>query len=166
MTIVTPPENTTVCRGSNGTVICGYQSDIPVNVSWIINGASPILDTDLSSYRYQLNNVDDTLNYSLTLLNVDYNTTFQCIVESTENTTMSTLGRVTVIGKCVYTYVIMHVIRAAKTSHVFTQLKFSYLHSLIIHVHNLHWIMSTGLFFRALFANHVAKFNSALAVEI
>lgn len=105
VTIVTPPENTTVCRGSNGTISCGYQSDTPVNVSWIINGASPVLDTDLTSSRYQLNNVNGSLNYSLTVLNVDYisTATFQCIIQSTEDTAIGILGRVTVIGKCICT---------------------------------------------------------------
>ena len=116
VTIVTPPESTTVCRGRDVRLDCGYQSSItlPVNqsnatlsvnqsdptlpVTWVINGDLDISDTSLNSSKYQLNNLDDPLYYSLTLLKADHTTTYQCIVENTT----STLATVTVIGMYVF----------------------------------------------------------------
>ena len=98
VTIVTPPEDITVCRGSMVNISCGYQSDTAWPVRWFINGTLSIPDTALSRNMYRVNNRDDPLNYSLTLLRVDYNTTLQCIVESEPNITTSAYGTVAVIG--------------------------------------------------------------------
>ena len=94
VTIVTPPENITVCRGSNVTISCGYQSAIALAVTWIINGTSFTLQEILNSPLYQLNNPSSPPTLSLTVFSINGTTTFQCIVLSTPVTTS---GRGTVI---------------------------------------------------------------------
>ena len=90
-----PPENTTVSRGSNVTISCGYQWSTFLPVTWIINGTSFTQQEIVYSPLYQLNNPTSPMTLSLTVLSINYTTTFQCIVHSTPNTT-STLGTVTV----------------------------------------------------------------------
>ena len=94
VTITTPPENTTVCRGSNVTISCGYADDTVFPVTWILNGTSFTQQEVVDSPLYQLNNLT-TNDFSLTVFSINGTTTFQCIVHSTPNTT-STLGTVTV----------------------------------------------------------------------
>ena len=96
VTITRPPENSTVCRGSRVTISCGYQSDTPFPVTWIINGIS-FTEGDIMnmSTTYRLNNPTTPNALSLTVVSIDDTTAFQCVVHSIVNTT-STPGTVTV----------------------------------------------------------------------
>ena len=98
VTILIPPENTTVSRGSDVTISCGYQWRTALAVTWIINGTSLTQQEILNSPLYQLNNPNSPMRYSLTVFFINGTTTFQCIVPSTPNTTTitSTRGTVTV----------------------------------------------------------------------
>ena len=95
MEITAPPENPTVCRGSNVTISCGYGSATALPVTWIINGTSLTQQEIVDSPLYQLNNPASPRALSLIAFSINHTTTFQCIVHSTLNTT-STLGTVTV----------------------------------------------------------------------
>ena len=108
VTISTPPENTTVCRGSNVTISCGYTSATAFPVMWMINGTSFTQEEIVYSPLYQLNNPTSPLTTSLTVFSINDTTTFQCVVCSTQTTT-SILGTVTVIGMFVRMYVHMHI---------------------------------------------------------
>ena len=106
MTIARPPENTTVCRGSNVTISCGYVRSTAVHVTWIINGTSFTLQEVWESPLYQLNNPTSPNALSLTVFSINDTTTFQCIVHSIRNTT-STLGTVMVTdGMLVCMYIL------------------------------------------------------------
>ena len=93
--IIMPPENTTVCRGSDVTISCGHVTASVLPVTWIINGTIFTQEKIPSSPLYQLNNPSSPLTLSLTVFSINGTTTFQCVVLSTPNTT-STLGTVTV----------------------------------------------------------------------
>ena len=95
VTITTPPENTTVCRGSDVTISCGYLWATALPVTWIINGTSFDQLEIVNSPLFQLNNPSSPPVLSLTVFSINSTTTFQCIVLSTPNTT-STRGTVTV----------------------------------------------------------------------
>ena len=95
VTITRPPENTTVNRGSDVTISCGYQWATVFPVTWIINGTSFTHQEVVDSPLYQLNNPTSPMTISLTVFSINHTTTFQCIVHSTPSTT-STLGTVTV----------------------------------------------------------------------
>ena len=101
MLITTPPENTTVSRGSDVTISCGYGSATAFPVTWIINGTSFTQDELNKSPLYQLNNPSSLPMLSLTVFSINGTTTFQCVVLSTPNTT-STRGTVTVINGGMY----------------------------------------------------------------
>ena len=96
VTIVTPPENTTVCRGSDVTISCGYLRVSAIPVTWIINGTSFTQEQIQNSPLYQLNNPNSPWIVSLTVFSINDTTTLQCIVLSTPNTTTSTRGTVIV----------------------------------------------------------------------
>ena len=98
---ITPPENTTVCRGSDVTISCGHVIATALPVSWIINGTLFTQEEIHFSPLYQLNNSTTPTSNSLTVFSINGTTTFQCIVLSTP-TTISRLGTVTVIGKCMW----------------------------------------------------------------
>ena len=102
--IVTPPENTTVCRGSDVTISCGYQWASRLYVTWIINGTSFDQSAIVNSPLYQLNNPVTPMRVSLTIFSINDTTTVKCIVHSTPNTTSSTLGKISVTGMHVYLY--------------------------------------------------------------
>ena len=104
--IFTPPENTTVCRGSDVTISCGYMITPPRPVTWIINGTSFDQEVIHNSPSYQQNNNTTPIANSLTVFSINGTTTFQCVVLSTPNTT-STRGTVTVTGMYIRTY--MHI---------------------------------------------------------
>ena len=95
MIIAIPPENTTVSRGSDVTINCGYVTATAFPVTWIINGTSFDQHKILNSPLYQLNNPTSPTTLSLTVFSINGTTTFQCIVQSTPNTT-STRGTVIV----------------------------------------------------------------------
>ena len=108
MTIITPPENTTVCRGSNVTIRCGYTGNSVLPVMWIINGSSFDQSEIVNSPLYQLNNPGSPMTVSLTILSINDSTTIQCIVQSTP-VTYSTRGTITVTGMSVCTYTCTYV---------------------------------------------------------
>ena len=93
VTITTPPENTTVCRGSDVTISCGYVSAMAFPITWIINGTSFTQGEIENSILYQQSDPFSRMRYSLTVFSINGTTTFQCIVLSTPNTT-STRGKV------------------------------------------------------------------------
>ena len=93
--ITRPPENTTVCRGNDVNISCGYQWSTVLPVTWIINGSSFTEDVIMKSSLYRLNNHTSPSTFSLTIFSINDTTTFQCIVHSTTNVT-STLRTVTV----------------------------------------------------------------------
>ena len=96
-TIITPPENTTVCRGSDVTISCGHIITMPRPVVWIINGTSFTQLQISFSPMYHPNRQSTPFEQSLIVFSINDTTTFQCVVQSTPSTT-STLGTVTVIG--------------------------------------------------------------------
>ena len=102
--IRTPPENTTVCRGSDVNISCGYQLANALPVTWIINGTSFDQSAIENSPLYQLNNPTDSSTLSLTIFSINGTTTVQCIILSIP-ITASTLGTVTTIGMCICVYV-------------------------------------------------------------
>lgn len=99
VTITSPPENATVCRGSNVSISCGYDSVTSFPVTWVINGVPFVQEEIINSSLYQLNNPINPRNFSLTVLSINDTTTFQCIPSNTT----STLGVVTVIGTYIAT---------------------------------------------------------------
>ena len=115
VTIITPPENTTACRGSDVNISCGYQSNDVLPVTWIINGI-PYNSSEIeNSLLYQLNNIENSTALSLTVFAINYSTSFQCIVDSQ---TYSTDGMVTVVSKfftvcfvhaCMHVWLFMYV---------------------------------------------------------
>ena len=103
VTIITPPENTTVCRGSNVNISCGYRSSSALPTMWVINGTLINQSAVQSSPMYQLNNPSSPMTISLTIFSINGSTTIQCIVQSNP-VTYSTKGT-TVTGMCVCMYV-------------------------------------------------------------
>ena len=101
-----PPENITVCRGSDVNISCGYQWSSRLHVTWIINGTSFDQSAIENSPLYQLNNPATPKGISLTIFSINGNSFIQCIVHSTPNTT-STLGIISVTGMYIHN---MHVI--------------------------------------------------------
>ena len=93
--IITPPENTTICKDVDVTISCGYLSATILPVTWIINETSFTLEEILNSPLYQLNNPFIPMTTSLTVFSINGTTIFQCVVLSTPTTT-STRGTVTV----------------------------------------------------------------------
>ena len=101
VTIITPPENTTVSRGSEVTISCGYQRSSASPVIWIINRTSFTQEEIVDSPLYQLNNPLSPMTFSMTVFSINDTTTFRCIILSPLTT--STQGTVTVInGMYVY----------------------------------------------------------------
>ena len=111
VTFIAPPENITVCRGSDVNISCGYQWFTALTTEWIINGTVFSQQELRDSPLYQLNNPISPRIYSLTLFSINSSTTFQCVVSSNPTTT-STLGTVTVKGMYVrlYQYVRAHTV--------------------------------------------------------
>ena len=90
---------TAVCRGSDVNVECGYISVNSSYAEWIIDGMLLNESALHNNPSYLLNNLDNTLNHSLTIFSINETTTFQCVVHTITNVTkMSSLGTVTVIG--------------------------------------------------------------------
>ena len=97
VTIAAPPENITVCRGSDVTISCGYVIARAKPITWIINGTSFSQEQIFSSSLYKLNRQATPTENSLIVFFINGTTTFQCVVLS-DPTTTSTLGTVAVIG--------------------------------------------------------------------
>ena len=96
-TITMPPENATVCRGTDITISCGHVITMPRPVVWIINGTSFTQLQISVSPLYQPNRQATPNETSLIVFSISSTTTFQCVIPLTPNTT-STLGTVIVIG--------------------------------------------------------------------
>ena len=109
VTITTPPENRTVNRGDDVTISCGYMTVMALPVTWIINGRSFTQQEIMNSPLYRLNFATIPMFTSLTVFSINVTTIFQCVVQSTPNTT-STHGTVIVIGMYVHliTYIYLH----------------------------------------------------------
>ena len=100
VTITQSPENTTVCRGSDVTISCGYQFVSALAVTWIINDTSfdqSTITSNPSSYQMNFTSNTQAKTFLLTVFSINGNTTFQCALHSDPVTT-STTGTVTVIG--------------------------------------------------------------------
>ena len=101
--ITAPPEDTTVCKDSDVTINCRYQSAMTFPTAWLINGTVFTQQDLRDSPLYRLNNPFIPRSYSLTVFSINGTTTFQCIVQSNPSL-ISVLGTVTVIGMYAYTY--------------------------------------------------------------
>ena len=101
--ITRPPPNGTVCRGNGAAIRCGYQSNTTFPVTWIINGTLFTQEQLMNNSLFRLNNPTSPPDFSLTMFYINDTITFQCIVQSSPNTT-STVGTVKVTGTCVCTY--------------------------------------------------------------
>ena len=95
VSFINPPENITVCKGSDVVVHCGYMWSTSLPVTWMINGTSFTQQEIVDSPLYQLNKPRDPKILSLTVFSINHTTTFQCIIHYTPITT-SKLGIVTV----------------------------------------------------------------------
>ena len=104
VTITTPPEDTTVCRGSDVTISCGYNSSTLLDVVWRINKTAQLLQSDImNTSSYQENNPTTPVNYSLTIFSINGTTEFWCTIASHSLNVMPAIGpdvTVTVIGMC------------------------------------------------------------------
>ena len=102
--ITHPPGNTTACLNDNVTISCGYQSNITFPVTWIINGTSFTQDEIMQSPSYQLNDLTNPSNFSLTIFSINGTTTIQCVIRSTP-IVFSTHGLINVTSMYVSMYV-------------------------------------------------------------
>ena len=105
VTITTPPEDTTVCRGSDVTISCGYDSDTPLDPVWRINGSAYLIQSEIMNMSsYQENNPTTPVNYSLTIFSIN-GTTIRCAIasQSMVNFTpaLSPIVTITVVGMCI-----------------------------------------------------------------
>ena len=81
MKIITPPESTTACRGSNITISCGNEyANASLPVTCMINGESFTQKDIMNNSMYHIN---DPKAMSITLSHINDTTTFQCIVHTT-----------------------------------------------------------------------------------
>ena len=111
VSITTPPEDTTVCRDSNVTISCGYDSDTPLDVVWRINRTAQLLQSQIMNMSsYQLNNPTTPVNYSLTVFSINGTTIIRCSIFSQSLNITPALSpevTITVIGMCImYVYVV------------------------------------------------------------
>ena len=103
VTITTPPEDTTVCRGSDVTISCGYDSDVPLDPVWRINATYFAESEIMNMSSYRLNNPTTPVNYSLTIFSINGTTEIRCAITSQSlNITqaLSPAVTITVIGMC------------------------------------------------------------------
>ena len=111
VTIIKPPENTTVCRGSNVNISCGYQSNTTLQIQWNINHTRYEQEDLLNNTLFQLNNLGNPMMVSLAIFSISGNTSLSCIVNSeTRDAVGSSFATVTVIGTYVCTVVRLHVL--------------------------------------------------------
>ena len=114
VTITTPPEDTTVCRGSDVTISCGYNSDVPLDPVWIINASTFLQLSLMNMSSYQVNNPTTPVNYSLTILSINGTTSIRCIVASLSlmnfTAVTSLLVRVTVFGMYVHMCIMLYIL--------------------------------------------------------
>ena len=100
-----PPEDTTVCRGSDVIISCGHNGTGIFDTVWSFNG---------SSFSSLANNpMYWAINETLTIFSINYTTTVQCavhIVVSPPIILTSGIATVTVVGMCkrIYEYIYAH----------------------------------------------------------
>ena len=97
-----PPEDTTVCRGSDVIINCGHNSTDYFEIIWSFNGSA--FSSIVNGQMYQ------TINQTLTIFSINYATTVRCavlIVVSPPIVLTSGTGTVTVVGmyKRIYEYI-------------------------------------------------------------
>ena len=100
-----PPENTTVCRGSDVIIGCGHNSTDTFYTIWGFNGSG--LFSVVNSRMYQ------AINQTLTIFSINYTTTVRCAVQirvSPPIVLTSGTATVTVVGmyKRIYEYIYAH----------------------------------------------------------
>ena len=93
-----PPEDTTVCRGSDVIISCGHNSTDTYDTIWGFNGSTPISIVNSQIFQYS--------NQTLTIFSINYTTTVQCAVHilvSPPIILTSGTATVTVVGmyKCI-----------------------------------------------------------------
>ena len=102
VSITTPPENTTVCRSSDVTISCGYDSDTPLDPVWRINRTIFLQPSQIRIISsYQENNPTTPVNYSLTIFSINGTTEIRCSIASQSlnvTTAISPDVIITVIG--------------------------------------------------------------------
>ena len=105
-----PPEDTTVCRGSDVIISCGPNSTDTFDTVWGFNGSS--FSTIMNGRVYR------AMNQTLTIFSINYTTTVQCAVRilvSPPIILTSGTATVTVVGmyKCILCmYVLIHIMQA------------------------------------------------------
>ena len=108
--ITRPPEDTTVCRGSDVIISCGHNSTDTFDTVWGFNGSIFSLIVNGQVYR--------AINQTLIIFSINYTTTVQCSVHITELSIVLTSGTatVTVVGmyKCILCMYVLIQIRQAK----------------------------------------------------
>ena len=97
--ITRPPEDTTVCRGSDVIINCGHNSTDIYDMIWGFNGSAPIAVVNNRMYQ--------AINQTLTLFSINYTTTVQCAVHIRASPSIiltSGTATVTVLGMhlCMY----------------------------------------------------------------
>ena len=99
--ITRPPEDTTVCRGSDVIISCGHNSTDTFDTIWGFNRSSFISVVNNSMYWAS--------NQTLTMFSINYTTTVQCavLIIPSNMILQSAIGTVTVVGmyKCIYEYI-------------------------------------------------------------
>ena len=87
-----PPEDTTVCRGSDVIISCGPNSTDTFDTVWSFNRSSFVSVVNNSMYQ--------SSNQTLTIFSINYTTTVQCAVHIRELSIVLTSGiaTVTVVG--------------------------------------------------------------------
>ena len=93
--IARPPEDTTVCRGSDVIISCGHNSTDTFDTIWGFNGSAPIIIMNGPMYQ--------AINQTLTIFYINYTTTVQCAVHilvSPPIMLTSGTATVTVVGMC------------------------------------------------------------------
>ena len=111
MTITTPPEDATVCRGSDVTISCGYDSDVPLDPVWRINATHLLQSNIMNMSSYQLNNPTTPVNYSLTVFFINATTMIRCTVASQflkVTPVISPEATISVIGMCILYIIIIN----------------------------------------------------------
>ena len=99
-----PPEDTTVCRGSDVIISCGPNSTDTFATVWSFNGSS--FSSIVNGRVYQ------AINQTLTIFSINYTTTVQCAVHirgvSPPIVLTSGTATVTVVGMYKLFYVYMY----------------------------------------------------------
>ena len=95
--ITRPPEDTTVCRGSDVIIHCGHNSTDTFDTIWGFNGSTPISVVNSQMFRQS--------NQTLTIFSINYTTTVQCVVHIRVSSIILTSGTATVTVVGMYKYI-------------------------------------------------------------